>query len=122
MMTFGEARFRVLVGWILSVAGCLGLALSTAYSFGLRINTSYSLPMGLYIITSDTQSALVEFCPTGESARLSKMRGYRSAGDCTDGAAPLLKPIVAREGDLVEMSALGISVNGTLLRNTAQLA
>lgn len=122
MMTSGADRLRVLLGWILSVAASLGLALATAYSLGLRINTSYSLPMGLYVTTSDTQSAFVEFCPSGESARLSKMRGYRSAGECSDGGAPLLKQIVAREGDIVEMSPLGISVNGKLLQNTAPLA
>jgi conjugative transfer signal peptidase TraF len=50
------------------------------------------------------------------------VRGYRDPGTCRDGAAPLLKPVIARSGDVVEVSARGISVNGALLPNTAPLA
>ena len=39
-----------------------------------------------------------------------------------DGAVPLLKPIVATEGDRVEMTPEGIKVNGALLPQTAPLA
>ena len=89
---------------------------------GLRFNTSPSLPMGLYITTADGGASLVEFCPAEPFATLAIERGYRDAGTCGDGAAPLLKPIVARSGDKVDMSARGISVNGTLLPNTAPLS
>lgn len=44
-----------------------------------------------------------------------------TAGSCPDGAAPLLKPVVARAGNLVEMSPEGIAVKGHLLPNTAPL-
>jgi conjugative transfer signal peptidase TraF len=91
-------------------------------SLGLRINTSPSLPMGLYITTADPSANLVEFCPVEPFATLSRVRGYRAPGTCGDGAGPLLKPIVAKIGDVVEVSALGISVNGALLRNTAPLS
>jgi conjugative transfer signal peptidase TraF len=91
-------------------------------SLGLRINTSPSLPMGLYITTADASANLVEFCPVEPFATLSRARGYRAPGSCGDGADPLLKPIVAKAGDSVEVSALGISVNGTLLHNTAPLS
>jgi len=91
-------------------------------SLGLRINTSPSLPMGLYITTADANANLVEFCPVEPIATLSRMRGYRAPGTCGDGADPLLKPIVAKSGDVVEVSALGISVNGYLLHNTAPLS
>jgi conjugative transfer signal peptidase TraF len=99
------------------VALCLAAAL-----IGVRINTSYSLPMGLYIVTSDPSATLVEFCPSGPFSRQSSERGYRSPGmACSDGAVPLLKPIVARYGDLVEMAPAGIKVNGSLLPKTAPL-
>src|SRR5215510_4478126 len=49
-------------------------------------------------------------------------RGYRTAGfACGDGAVLLLKPIVAREGDLVETTPKGIKVNATSLPQTAPL-
>jgi conjugative transfer signal peptidase TraF len=88
---------------------------------GLRINTSPSLPMGLYITTAQASANLVEFCPAEPFATLSIVRGYRDPGTCPDGAAPLLKPIVARWGDVVEVSSRGISVNGALLPDTAPL-
>ena len=89
---------------------------------GLRINASPSLPVGLYLVTADYSSNLVEFCPAEPFGALSLSRGYRSPGVCMDGGAPLLKPVIARAGDLVELSALGISVNGVLLPNTAPLS
>ena len=88
---------------------------------GLRFNTSASLPLGLYVTTTDGRASLVEFCPAEPFATFSIARGYRDPGACRDGAAPLLKPVVASAGDTVELSAHGISVNGILLRNTAPL-
>ena len=89
---------------------------------GIRINTSPSLPVGLYLVSTDENANLAEFCPTEPIAALSLVRGYRSPGVCEDGGAPLLKPIIAKRGDLVELSAHGIRVNGRLLANTAPLA
>ncbi len=88
---------------------------------GIRINTTLSLPIGLYVET-DSQSQLIEFCPSGVPAAISARRGYRGSGDCPDGAAPLLKPMVAHTGDAVQLTPEGISVNYHLLRNTAPLA
>jgi conjugative transfer signal peptidase TraF len=99
----------------------MGAFLSCGW-LGLRFNTSPSLPLGLYVTTADGSANLAEFCPAEPFATLSIARGYRDPGACGDGAAPLLKPIVASAGDTVELSAVGISVNGVLLRNTAPLA
>lgn len=90
--------------------------------FGIRVNTSYSLPMGLYASTTDASAALIEFCPERRFAYESSGRHYRTSGFCADGAVPLLKPVVARPGDVVEMSDRGISVNGRLLPWTAPVA
>jgi conjugative transfer signal peptidase TraF len=87
---------------------------------GVRFNLSASLPIGLYITTQKT-SKLVEFCPPEPFARMAAERGYRSAGACPDGATPLLKPVVARAGDTVQVSAQGITVNGHLVLNTVPL-
>ena len=86
---------------------------------GLRINTTSSLPRGIYLITDDPNAPLVEFCPQGVFSVLSSVRGYRPPGLCADGAAPLLKPVIAHSGDTVALSAEGIWVNGKLLPNTA---
>jgi conjugative transfer signal peptidase TraF len=88
---------------------------------GLRINGSPSLPVGFYMTSSKPGTNLVEFCPAEPFASLALSRGYRDAGGCRDGGAPLLKPVVARAGDLVQVSGAGIAVNGRLLRNTAPL-
>jgi conjugative transfer signal peptidase TraF len=88
-------------------------------SIGLRINTSPSLPIGFYLTTSDPAANLVEFCPPEPYARLTIIRRYRDAGSCEDGAAPLLKPLIAKAGDLVETSSRGIAINGRLIPNTA---
>ena len=88
---------------------------------GLRINTSPSLPLGLYVVTTDGSANLIEFCPAEPFAALSLVRGYRGPGACRDGGAPLLKPVVAKAGDMVEVYERGISVNGLLLPNTAPL-
>ena len=89
---------------------------------GVRFNTSPSLPVGVYITTTDSAADLVEFCPAEPFASLAITRGYRDTGICRDGAAPLMKPVVANSGDMVELSSRGISVNGLLLpNNTAPL-
>lgn len=88
---------------------------------GLRINTTQSLPIGFYITATDAQANLIEFCPAEPFASLALERGYRDPGNCRDGAAPLLKPVVAYPGDVVELSRSGIAVNRSLLRNTAPL-
>lgn len=88
---------------------------------GVRINTTPSLPVGLYI-KADTDSNLVEFCPVGPSAVLAANRGYRTVGNCPDGASPLLKPVIARTGDVVDLTAAGINVNSQPIPNTAPLS
>jgi conjugative transfer signal peptidase TraF len=90
-------------------------------SLGLRINMSPSLPVGLYVTTSEASWRLVEFCPPEPYAHLAIIRGYRDAGNCADGAAPLLKPIVAEAGDIVEVSPVGLVVNGHSVPNTAAI-
>jgi conjugative transfer signal peptidase TraF len=102
----------------------LALGLATLCTFtalglaGLRINTTNSVPLGIYLITSDPSAPLVEFCPEGDFSVLSASRGYRPPGPCPDGAAPLLKPVIANPGDTVAVVDEGIRVNGSLLPNT----
>src|ERR1700689_4146448 len=85
------------------------------WSAGIRINCSPSLPLGLYKEATDGRALLIAFCPEGPSARLAAIRGYRSNGNCPDGAGPLMKPVVASGGDVVEISDRGIAVTGSPL-------
>lgn len=104
--------------WV-ALSSMIGTGL--VHRFGLRLNTSYSLPMGLYLRTADLSAPFVEFCPEGRFAIESSERGYRTPGFCPDGAVPLLKPVVARPGDIVDVSRSGIAVNGLLLPQTAPI-
>ncbi len=121
-------QIQLPAGWAISLialafgSGTLALALAAAWA-GLRLNDSPSMPTGLYVRTSsESMASLVVFCPAEPFATLSVERGYRSRGNCPDGAEPLAKPTAARQADVVELSAKGMSVNGQLLPNTAPLA
>lgn len=106
-------------------APALALALTACASFGLcawggvRFNSTGSLPIGLYRVSNAADANLAEFCPPEPVSRLSVVRQYRNRGNCPDGDNPLMKPIVARSGDVVVLSKSGLEVNGSLLRNTA---
>jgi conjugative transfer signal peptidase TraF len=117
-----SARRRVDFGQIALVISCTLLgSFAVCTAAVLRINSSPSLPIGLYITSADKRANLVEFCPPVPFAAMAIARGYRSAGACPDGATPLLKPVVAVPGDVVELSNSGVAVNGNLLSNTAPL-
>jgi conjugative transfer signal peptidase TraF len=88
---------------------------------GIRLNASPSLPIGLYVVSDSGRANLVEFCPAEPFATLAMARGYRDGGTCYDGGAPLMKPVVAKAGDMVELTRKGLAVNGTLVPNTAPL-
>jgi conjugative transfer signal peptidase TraF len=89
---------------------------------GLRINATGSLPVGIYVISSAPNAHLVEFCPPGVFSELSVRRGYRHRGACLDGGSPLLKPIMAGSGDVVDFAATGFRVNGVPIPNTCPRA
>ncbi len=114
-----QPRVRHALTWVFLLATIFLGLVATCAVFGVRFNVTESLPGLIYIITSDSSSPVIEFCPEGAFAQLSVERGYRRRGMCPDGASPMLKPIVAQAGDTVEVSTNGITVNGTLLHNTS---
>ena len=103
---------------VFTVGGLLLSSFVVAGTVGLRFNASPSLPVGLYITSADSDTDLVEFCPGEPYASLAASRGYRSAGTCPDGASPFMKQVIARPGDMVELSTEGIVVNGRRIVNT----
>jgi conjugative transfer signal peptidase TraF len=103
-----------------AVSAFVLVSVATVLQFaGLRVNASASLPMGLYKITSDFSEKLVAFCPPEPFASLSAGRGYRRRGSCPDGFEPLMKPVVATSGDVVDLSVNGIAINGRRVPNSA---
>lgn len=105
------SRFRyVALGLVLG--GALNLT-AARFGWAIRWNHTPSIPMGIYIADSDGQFA--EFCPGGFWGALSVERDYRQAGLCFDGREPLLKRIVAHDGDTVAYTDQGVAVNGKLM-------
>ena len=117
---FSRARHRAAGRTAVTVA-FIGIAFFQLCGWlGIRLNLSPSLPAGVYV-TTKTPAGLIEFCPEEPYASLAIERGYRDEGTCPDGAMPLLKPIVANAGDVVDVSDRGIAVNGSPLPNSAPL-
>ena len=106
-------RGRILILALTPVLGTFALFSGA----DLRINTSASLPVGLYIVNPN--GGFVEFCPDDHG--LSAQRHYRARGVCSDGAAPLLKPVIGNSADEIVLSPMGIAVNGKLLPHSAPL-
>jgi conjugative transfer signal peptidase TraF len=113
-------------------AALLGLAalLAATVGLGLTYNSTASLPVGLYQIrplTADpSRGDVVGVCLTGHAAALARERGYVHAEGlqpwvygirCSGSLAVIGKPIAGIPGDTVAVSELGVSVNGTPLRN-----
>ena len=108
------ARLVLTIGLMYSGASMLFAWLTT-----LIWNDSPSLPIGFYKQAHD--GPIAGWCPAGPAAAQALQRNYRHAGICADGGQPLLKPIVARYGDRVELDPEGIWVNSVLLRNSAPM-
>jgi conjugative transfer signal peptidase TraF len=109
--------------------GALAIAAMLLWTgFGVVFNYTHSAPFGLYREQFDSEATIhgpapyVFFCP---DRRWSSMHGEPNYRDpmrtCPDGFSPLIKPVVAWPGDLVSVSADGISVNGHLLKNSAPI-
>ena len=90
---------------------------------GLRINTTTSMPRGLYRSVGGpvTTGAWVSVSLPSEIARFGVERSYLGAGSCLNGTEPVLKVVAAVAGDVVEVTADGVAVNGELLAHSRPL-
>ena len=109
-----QGRQLVAVGVGGAAAALAGLA-ALALHAGVVINTTDSLPLGLYrsIDAPVARGAYVKFCPPpsavfDEAAR----RDYLQAGFCPGGHGPLLKRVLAMQGDRVVVASDGVRING----------
>jgi conjugative transfer signal peptidase TraF len=115
--------------FIVGLATMTGLALMAGYggwAAGLRINTTDSMPRGVWLTERTpphlAKGMIVVVCPPpGPAVRLALRRRYFRNGWCKSGSEPLLKPVVAVAGDVVQVSAAGISVDGVPVPRSALL-
>jgi len=86
-------------------------------SLGIHINLSASAPRGLYRAVAGTplRGMWVAACVSADAAAVGLARGYLRPGPCPGGAEPILKPVVAVFGDVVDLSPHGLAVNGLSL-------
>jgi conjugative transfer signal peptidase TraF len=119
------ARLR---GVFVSIGALAIVAVFLWTGFGVVFNYTHSAPFGLYREQFDSETAIHEpapyvfFCPDRRWPSMLGEPNYRDPmRTCPDGFSPLIKPVVAWPGDLVSVSAEGISVNGRLLKNSAPI-
>lgn len=92
--------------------------------FKLNINLTPSMPLGIWRETDHLKKGdFVAFCLPHNHvmAFLIEDRGYLPRGRCSNGFAPLLKKIVAVEGDVVDLKMDFVSVNGQRFYHSATL-
>lgn len=114
----------------LSLAVVIGAGIPLAHSFGVRVNQTESAPTGIYIVKdlAPKKGEMIEICPPNvEVIQLMNQRGYMQSGmwgNCEDlGVSPLLKPISALDGDVVEITpGQPVKVNGIVLPNTQAMS
>lgn len=90
------------------------------------INTSISIPKGIYKIENSKSNLkngdLISFCLNDSEflkfALHFKFIEKKYNGKWCNGIQPILKPIVAMQGDKVSITSQGIEVNGIILKNT----
>lgn len=84
---------------------------------GVGLNTSASVPRGLYRTVPETvvRGALVVACLPTAVAVFGRARGYLSPGACPGGAQPVLKSVGAVAGDVIDVAADRVTINGVFL-------
>lgn len=115
--------------WALSLTGLVAVCAACGRATGLRINATASAPTGLWIVREIGvdglgRGQLVEICPpSAPVVGWMRDRGYLAAGGCDTNVAPLLKPVRAIAGDVIELQAgRPAMVNGRELPNTQTLS
>ena len=91
-----------------------GVLLAVILALGLHVNLSASAPLGLYrtVVGRPTRGVWVVACVSPQSAAFARSRGYLGPGPCAGGVQPVLKPVVAVAGDVVEIEPEAVTVNG----------
>ena len=93
-------------------------------ALGLHVNLSASasrgaVPDGCW--TADARGVGGGLWEPAEAA-LTLARGYLGAGSCTGGVQPVLKPVIALAGDVVEIDQDAVTVSGQRLAGSSSAA
>jgi len=92
------------------------IALCVCRLMGLSLNVTPSIERGVYRDTSRAVRVgeIVSVCPPRSTVFVeARDRGYFTPGRCPElGIGPLLKRVLAAEGDRVGIDAQGVTVNG----------
>ena len=110
----GRSALRQTTARGVVVLPVVGAFLAAILGLGLHVNLSASAPRGLYRIVAGhpTRGAWVVACVSPQAAALARARGYLGPGPCAGGVQPVLKPVVAIAGDVVEIGPEAVTVNG----------
>jgi conjugative transfer signal peptidase TraF len=104
--------------WLLRITLSVLALCSVAYVYGLRLNHSDSMPRGIW-----RESGAAGVYKTGDvvlacPSLTDRQKVYFGPGHCPSRMEPMLKPVAAVAGDMVEVSADGILVNGAPVKNS----
>ena len=98
---------------------------TAAGAVGYRLNLTKSLPLGIWRVTDQIGlGTYVAACVPLDAPmmRVAIERGYLPDGRCEGGVSPILKQVVAKEGDTVTLTPDAVLVNGQAISNSATLA
>src|SRR5271166_3575786 len=122
MIVRGVTR-RARVGRLFAFLTGLLLIVVALRLMPLTINVTPSMPIGLYalgVLRGEIKRGdIVQVCAPAEVASEGLARGYLPAGPCPGGAGPLLKIVIARNGDTVEVEPSRLSVDGVPVPSSA---
>ncbi|RUV66111.1 conjugative transfer signal peptidase TraF [Mesorhizobium sp. M5C.F.Cr.IN.023.01.1.1] len=111
-------RHRAITIILIAVAGLVALA-GIAWLGGLRLNLTRSYPLGLWRIERlerpPAVGDLIFICPPDTAAfRMARQRFYLGQGLCPGWFSPLIKTVVATEGQAIAIGA-EVSIDGRIL-------
>ncbi|MGH7615765.1 MAG: conjugative transfer signal peptidase TraF [Gemmatimonadaceae bacterium] len=112
------------VGRVIVCGAAVALgATIVSYIVGLRLNLTGSIPPGVYVVTQEpiARRTIVMACLPSMASAFARSRGFVPSGYCHDGSAPIGKTVAAIAGDTVDVTPVGIAVNGRLLPNSRAL-
>ena len=101
------------------------LSVFVLYGMGLRWNITSSVPLGIYVEDASREARrgdYVRTCVPENWQEQALSRGYIGRGiGCVDYTQALVKRVVGQPGDSIEVSELGVYVNGSLLEGSKPL-